>query len=219
MSDMPLDMQAKLLRALQERAIRPLGGQQEVSFDARVIVATRKDLSREVAEGRFRQDLYFRLKVIEIQLPPLREMREDLLLLAHHFIRRLARPDRAVGGLTLAAARAILRYDWPGNVRELEHCMMAAVAVARHERLCATDLPEQVTRPREAKNHLRVESLREIEEQHIRRILASVGGNKAQAARILGMDRKTLQRKVQAFAGGAHRISSPPRRQLDSAPG
>jgi DNA-binding NtrC family response regulator len=215
MSDMPLDLQAKLLRALQERRIRPLGGQSELPFDARVIVATRKDLSHEVAQGRFRQDLFFRLKVIEIKLPPLREMREDLLLLAHHFIRRSVRPDRAVGGLTLAAARAILRYDWPGNVRELEHCIMAAVAVARHERICATDLPEHITKTKESKNHFRVESLREIEEQHIRRILASVGGNKAQAARILGLDRKTLQRKIVAFAANGapvqgHATARPP---------
>jgi transcriptional regulator of acetoin/glycerol metabolism len=108
----------------------------------------------------------------------------------------------------------MLRYDWPGNVRELEHCMAAAVAVARHERLCLTDLPEHVTRPRARQDSLRVESLREVEEQHILRVLDSVSGNKARAARILGVDRKTLQRKIGAF--GSDR---PPRSLLDSSPG
>jgi two-component system response regulator HydG len=215
MSDMPLDMQAKLLRALQERRFRPLGGAQERAFDARVVVATRRDLALEVGEGRFRKDLYFRLKVIEITLPPLREMKSDLLSLAYHFLRRSSPAGRPVTGLTLAAARALASYDWPGNVRELEHCITAAVAVARHERLCVLDLPEHVTRTRGRRDPFRVESLREVEEQHIQRVLHSVAGNKARAARILGVDRKTLQRKI-----GGYRLSRPPaRRALDSNPG
>lgn len=215
MSDLPLDVQAKLLRALQERCFRPLGGGAERPFDARVIVATRKDLGAEVLAGRFRKDLYFRLKVIEIRLPALREMREDLLPLAHHFVRRAVRPGGKVLGLSLAAARALLRYDWPGNVRELEHCMTAAVAVARHERLCLSDLPEAITRNRSERHNVRVEPLREIEEQHILRVLDSVSGNKALAARILGVDRKTLHRKVVL----SHRGDSPPRPAFDSRPG
>jgi two-component system response regulator HydG len=217
MSDMPLDLQATLLRAIQERRIRPIGGRSELPFDARVVAATRRDLASQVAQGTFREDLYFRLKVIELKLTPLREMREDLLRLAQHFIRRASRPERPVLGLTVAAARALLRYDWPGNVRELEHCMTAAVALARHDRLCATDLPEHVTRADlQADAVTRVEPLKVVEERHVRQVLDSVAGNKARAARILGLDRKTLQRKVAAYA---QRPVAPPRRRVDSSPG
>jgi len=122
-ADMPLDVQAKLLRALQQRSLRALGQREEVPFNARIIAATSRDLEQEVAAGRFRQDLYFRLNVIQLVVPPLRERGHDVLLLAQHFIQRESSALRPVVGLTPGAARALLAYRWPGNVRELKNAV------------------------------------------------------------------------------------------------
>jgi two-component system response regulator HydG len=202
-ADMPLDIQAKLLRALQQRSLRALGQRDEVPFNARIITATSRDLEREVEAGRFRQDLYFRLNVIHLVIPPLRERGHDVLLLAQHFIQRTNTPLRRIVGLTPAAARALLTYRWPGNVRELEHCIVSAAASARYDHITAEDLPERVRGPvlpagdRHSEDLL---SLKELERQHILEVLHSVGGNKALTSRHLGLDRKTLYRKLKEYA-------------------
>jgi len=205
-ADMPLDVQAKLLRALQQRSLRALGQREEVPFNARIIAATSRDLEQEVAAGRFRQDLYFRLNVIQLVVPPLRERGHDVLLLAQHFIQRESSPLRPVVGLTPAAARALLAYRWPGNVRELEHCIVSAAACARYDHITAPDLPERV-RGQEALAPERdvndLISLRELERQHILEVLRSVGGNKALTSRRLGLDRKTLYRKLKEYGEAA----------------
>ncbi|HEX6271859.1 MAG TPA: sigma-54 dependent transcriptional regulator [Polyangiaceae bacterium] len=203
--DMPLELQAKLLRALQQRTVRPLGQREEVRFDARVMAATSRDLEKEVSEGRFRQDLYFRLNVIRVGVPPLRERGKDILLLAQHFIQRAKKPARPIVGMTPATARALLAYSWPGNVRELEHCILAAFAVARYDHITVADLPVEIggstTPPKNEVDDL--VPLHELERLHILETLRSVGGNKALASRFLGLDRKTLYRKLRAYAEAA----------------
>jgi two-component system response regulator HydG len=217
--DMPLELQAKLLRALQQRTVRPLGQREEVRFDARVMAATSRDLEKEVAEGRFRQDLYFRLNVMRVAVPPLRERGNDILLLAQHFIQRARKPTRPIVGMTLAAARALLAYAWPGNVRELEHCILAAVAVARYDHITVADLPIEIggsSVPLKAEIDDLV-PLHELERLHILETLRSVGGNKALASRFLGLDRKTLYRKLRSYAEEENQ-ATPPEDPQDSYP-
>ena len=210
-ADMPLELQAKLLRALQQRTVRPLGRRDEVPFHARVIVASSKDLELEVQAGRFRQDLYFRLNVIRVRVPPLRERAGDVLLLAHHFMRRASTPERPVVGITPGAARALLAHSWPGNVRELEHCVLSAVASARHDHLTTADLPASVRGSGRGRDEAELLPLSELERKHILEVLRSVGGNRALASRFLGLDRKTLYRKLKAYQSESQPPSARPR--------
>jgi two-component system response regulator HydG len=204
--EMPLGMQPKILRALQERKVRPVGGNVEVSFDARLVTATNRDLETEVEERRFREDLYYRINVVRVEVPPLRGRGNDLLLLAQHFIDRAAsRSGKSVVGLVSAAAEKLLSYDWPGNVRELENCMERAVALTRYDQVTVEDLPEKVRNYQSS--HVVVASddpsellpMQEVERRYIQRVLKSVGGNKTQAAKVLGFDRRTLYRKLERY--------------------
>jgi two-component system response regulator AtoC len=201
--ELPLSLQPKLLRALQERAVRPVGADLEVPFDARIIAATNRNLESAVEEGRFRQDLYFRIDVIRVDIPPLRERGNDVLLLAQHFIDRCARKvGKAVVGLSPAVAKRLLDYPWPGNVRELQNCIERAVTLARYERLAVDDLPEKVRRYRRwslaagREGRAELVSLEEMERVHVLRVLERAGNNRKLAAQILGVDRKTLYRKL-----------------------
>ncbi len=205
--EMPLGMQPKILRSLQERRVRPVGGNTEVPFDARLITATNRDLETEVAERRFREDLYYRINVVRIEVPPLRARGNDILLLAQHFIERAAqRSGKSVVGLVSAAAEKLLSYDWPGNVRELENCIERAVALTRFDQVTVEDLPEKVRNYQSS--HIVVASddpnellpMQEVERRYIQRVLKSVGGNKTQAAKVLGFDRRTLYRKLDRYA-------------------
>jgi DNA-binding NtrC family response regulator len=204
--EMGLGMQAKLLRALQERTVRPLGGSREIPFDTRVLAATNRDLEAEVALKRFREDLFYRINVITIEVPPLRLRLEDILPLAHHFIARAAkrngRPPPRIGQ---AVAERLMDYDWPGNVRQLENSMERAVALARFDELVLDDLPSQLQRalPIDATNGSESEDdlpMEIVEERYIQKVLDAVGGNKAAAAKILGFDRRTLHRKLAHLA-------------------
>jgi DNA-binding NtrC family response regulator len=202
-ADLPLDMQPKLLRALQERRVRPIGGSGEVPFDARLVTATNRDLEHEVHEKRFREDLWFRINVVRIELPPLRERDGDVLLLARHFIERAAgRADRRVTGLSAEAAEVLLKHDWPGNVRELENCIESAVALTRGCEISVEDLPERIHRVPSPRIVVAVENvgelvtLDELDQRYLGRVLAFVGGNKARTAQILGVDRGTLYRML-----------------------
>jgi two-component system response regulator HydG len=204
--EMPKEMQAKLLRALQERKCRPVGGDRELPFDARIVAATNRDLEDDVESGRFREDLYYRINVVRLHVPPLRSRSNDVILLAQWLLRRIAdRSGREVKGLGPAAARRLLDYDWPGNVRELENAIERAVAVAQYDELTADDLPERIRKHQtehvvvSTEDPAELLSLSEIEKRYILRVLRTAGGNKTEAARILGLDRRTLHRKLRRW--------------------
>jgi len=207
--DLPLPLQPKLLRALQERKVRPVGSDDEVPFDARVVTATNRDLESAVEEKRFREDLFFRINVIHVALPPLRARGGDVLLLAQHFVDRYApQAGKAVSGISPAAAERLLAYAWPGNVRELENCIERAIALTEYEKIAVDDLPEKVRSYR--RSHVLVASddpaelvpLEEVERRYILRVMEAVGGNKTEAAQVLGVGRRTLYRKLEQYGRG-----------------
>lgn len=204
--DMPLLLQAKLLRALQERRIRRVGASEEVSFDARIIASTNRDLETAVEQGRFREDLYHRINVISIELPPLRARGGDTLLLAQSFLSEIAvRNGKSVSGFTSRAAERVLTYDWPGNVRELRNCIERAVTLTRAEFVDTEDLPQKVREYKSA--HLlivgddpsEIVPLEEVERRYILKVVEACRGNKSKAARALGIGRKTLYRRLESF--------------------
>jgi two-component system response regulator HydG len=203
--ELPLELQAKLLRAIQQRKVRPVGSNEEIPFNARIIAATNRDLESEAADGRFRRDLYYRINVVNLELPPLRARGNDVLLLAQHFLQIAAkRAAKHMDGIVRAAAEKLLAYDWPGNVRELENCVESAVALAEHDKITLGDLPERVRDHHPSQlvvgsDPSDLVSLDEVERRYIRRVLAAVAGNKTKAARILGVERRTLYRKLQRF--------------------
>jgi two-component system response regulator AtoC len=200
-AELPMSLQPKLLRALQERTIRPVGADREVAIDVRLIAATNVDLGFAVEERRFREDLFYRLNVIEIPMPPLRERGEDVLLLAVHFVDHFARKMRRPGSTMTASCAAVLSgYEWPGNVRELANVIERAVALSPSSQITVDDLPEQVRAGRAARVKATAEGselvpLEEIERRYIRRVLEAARGNKTLAAQILGVNRRTLYRK------------------------
>jgi len=209
--DLPLAMQAKLLRVLQERTIRPVGSDTDVSIDVRVVAATHRDLEALVGEGRFREDLLFRLDVINIEVPPLRERGRDILLLAQTFLHRLATQlARSTPTLSPEAARILLEHPWPGNVRELQNSMERAIVLCDGDSIEVGDLPRRLLRakPSPAANHESVQlpdasallPLEEVERRYILQVLHAVGGRRAEAARILQVDRKTLYRKLERWS-------------------
>ena len=203
--EMPLEMQAKLLRALQEKSVRPVGGDEETSFDARIVAATNRDLEEAVEEGTFREDLFYRINVVHLSVPPLRARGRDVLLLAQSFLERAARRlGHRVKGLAESAAQKLVAYDWPGNVRELENCIERGVALTRFEELTAEDLPPKIanfkpTRMDAQALETELPSMEELERRHIIRVLEAVGGNKTRAAKVLGFDRRTLYRKAERY--------------------
>ena len=208
--EMPLGMQAKLLRALQERTVRPVGGDTELPFDARIVAATNRDLEAEVAERRFREDLYYRINVVHIRVPPLRERENDVLLLAQLSLERCqAKGVARIVGLKSAAAERIAGYPWPGNVRELQNCIERAVALSQFDHIGVDDLPERVRQYKpsrisiEACNPSTFLSMDEVERRYVSQVLEALGGNKASAARLLGMDRRTLYRKLERWGDGS----------------
>jgi two-component system response regulator HydG len=207
--EMPPTMQAKLLRALQERKLRPVGADEEIDFDVRIVAATNRDLLTAVDEGEFRQDLFFRLNVLQVHMPPLRARGTDVLLLAQHFLARAAgAAHKPLRGIESDAAAKMLAYSWPGNVRELQNCIERAVALARFDQVTVDDLPDVLREYRSshvlviAESATELVSLEEIERRYVLRVMESVGGNRSVAARILRVDRKTLARKLERFERG-----------------
>ncbi|ATB43429.1 sigma-54-dependent Fis family transcriptional regulator [Cystobacter fuscus] len=201
--ELPITLQPKLLRALQERTVRPVGGETEVAFDARIVAATNRDLELAVEEERFREDLYYRLNVIGLELPPLRARGNDVLLLAQRFLEHFAtRSGKRVVGLSPAVAQRLLAYSWPGNVRELQNCIERAVALTAYEQLTVEDLPDRIRDYRapnpqtQNQDVSELVSLEEMERRYIQRVMETVGGSRTLASRILGVDRKTLYRKL-----------------------
>ena len=192
-TEMPLDMQAKILRVRQEHRVRAVGADEEVPFQARVIAATNRDLEAEIAAKRFRGDLFYRLNVVGISVPALRDRGGDILVLAQRFLDRIAlRIHKAVRGISAIAARALMEYDWPGNVRELENCMERAVALCRLDEITLEDLPVKIQSHRSARFSVTATSpcelitLEEMERRYVRQVLNAMAGNKTNAARAPG---------------------------------
>ena len=204
--DFPLTLQPKLLRSLEERRVRPIGGTSELAFDARIIAATNRDIETAVEENRFREDLYYRINVIQIDLPPLRERGTDILLLAQHFVEQYAiRSDKQIAGISNSASEKLLNYTWPGNIRELRNIIERAVVLTRYEKISVDDLPEKIRNYKTSQflvgsdNPSELVQIQEVEHRYILHVLKTVGGNKTLAARVLGLDRKTLYRKLQHY--------------------
>jgi DNA-binding NtrC family response regulator/predicted hydrocarbon binding protein len=197
-----LGMQVKLLRALQEREIRRVGENKTRKVDVRIIAATNCDLAQEVTRGAFRQDLYYRLKVVELKVPALKERREDILPLAHVLLAGSAlKMNRNLSGISPSAAEQLLRYGWPGNVRELENAMERAVALSQGNRVEREDLPEEVRQaaPKAVAVVDRIQSLQEVEREHILSVLNLNGGNQTQASKQLKIGPATLYRKLKSY--------------------
>jgi transcriptional regulator with PAS, ATPase and Fis domain len=203
------ELQAKLLRVLQEKEVRPVGSNQKFKVDVRVIAATNRDLEAAQKEGTFRKDLYFRLNVVTLNLPPLRERRSDIAPLVHYFLDRFA-PGKTIT-ISPSAMKMMFQYDWPGNVRELENCVERAVALGDQEMIEVTDLPPAIRErqeqyaladsvafagePAESSNT----DLEELERDTIQRVFEQVNGDKARARKMLGISRATLYRKLKRY--------------------
>ncbi len=201
-TEMPSNLQAKLLRVIEEKEVRPLGDTNAYPIDVRVISTSNRDIKILIEQGHFREDLYYRLKVIDIELPPLRERREDIPLLAQHFFIKFSKGlKKSVTGVSEEALKRLLNYSWPGNVRELENVIQRAITLTRHELILPEDLPNAIFQ-KEEENVIQ-KGLREkytvdqLEREYIKKVLVEAGGNKSKAAEILGLDRKTLYRKLQ----------------------
>ncbi len=205
-NELPLEMQPKLLRALQERTVRPIGESREVPFECRIIAAANVNLDVEVAAKRFREDLYYRLDVVRLTVPPLRERGDDIRELAQHFLARQLGGSRRKLTLGAAAIDTLLAYVWPGNVRELENCIERAVALARADELTPDDLPEKIRFSDGAATvralstpGVRLGSLVDLERRHTLKALELLHGNMTRAAKLLGIDRTTLYRRLKRY--------------------
>ncbi len=199
--DMPTDMQAKLLRALQEHEIKPVGSTERRSFNVRIIAATNRDLEAAIRGGAFRQDLYFRLNVVQVKLPPLRDRKNDIPLLVTSFLEKLTSPDARPRTISEDAMRRMIAYDWPGNVRELENVVARAVALGCGPTVQLSDLPSSLHHPISERTPEKDEllPLQELERRAILRMLRETGGDKLAAARLLGIGKTTLYRKLKQY--------------------
>lgn len=215
--EMQLDMQAKLLRALQERKVRPVGSNAEVAFDARIVTASHRNIEAAVDDGRFRQDLYYRINVVRLDVPALRDRGNDVLQLAVYFLHSaLERSGKGAVQLSAQAAERLTMYEWPGNVRELENCIERAVALCRFDHITVEDLPEAIRAYNAGQFRLATDtvediiSLDELERRYIMRTLKLLDGNKARVAQLLGLDRRTLYRKLDRYDGTKTAASEAP---------
>jgi len=201
--ELPLEMQAKLLRVLQEKEIRPVGSNDKIAVDVRVIAATNRDLEAAYRAGTFRKDLYFRLNVVSVHLPSLRERKSDIPQLVHSFLDRYA-PGENVQ-ITPAAMKSFLQYEWPGNVRELENCIARAIALGDHRTIDLVDLPPAIRGAQDGgsalddASELSTTALADLERMTIVRVFEQAGGDKALAGRMLGISRATLYRKLKRY--------------------
>ncbi|HEV3254178.1 MAG TPA: sigma-54 dependent transcriptional regulator [Candidatus Acidoferrales bacterium] len=201
--ELPLEMQAKLLRVLQEKEVRPVGSNEKIAVDVRIIAATNRDLEAAYRNGTFRKDLYFRLNVVTVHLPSLRERRSDIPVLVHCFLERYAAGENIQ--ITPAAMKSLLQYDWPGNVRELENCVARAVALGDHRTIDVGDLPPAIAQSAESSlvsadlSALSSTALVDLERMTIQRVFEQAGGDKALAGRMLGISRATLYRKLKRY--------------------
>jgi two-component system response regulator HydG len=206
---MPLALQPKLLRALQQRTVRPVGSDREIDIDVRLVTATNRDIEALISERAFREDLFYRINVIHVEMPPLRARGGDILLLARHFLDRFSKQmQKPLDGFEQSACERLLEYSWPGNVRELSNCIERAVVLTRGPSVTSDDLPEKIRAYQPS--HVLVASddpselvsLEEVERRYVLRVLEAVQGNKTKASQILGLDRKTLYRKLEQYKLG-----------------
>jgi transcriptional regulator with PAS, ATPase and Fis domain len=203
--ELPLEMQAKLLRVLQEKEVRPVGSNEKVNVDVRVIAATNRDLEAAYRNGTFRKDLYFRLNVVTVHIPALRERRSDIPMLVHHFLDRYAHGANIQ--VTAAAMKSLLHYDWPGNVRELENCVARAVTLGDRQIIDVADLPPSIrteqadsgTALAQEGGSISTTALAEMERMTILRVFEQANGDKALAGKMLGISRATLYRKLKRY--------------------
>lgn len=194
--ELPLNMQVKLLRVLQERTFLRVGGTREIPVDIRIVAATNCDLRKMVEEGGFRQDLYYRLNVVTLQAPALREHREDIPVLIGHFLEKHRQPGQTVTSIAQDTLDILMRYSFPGNVRELENIVQRALALGQGQSFTPDLLPDEMG---SIEDEAPLLTLEDMEKGHIRKVLAASGGNKTQAARILGIDRVSLWRKIKRY--------------------
>jgi two-component system response regulator HydG len=203
--ELPVDTQAKLLRAIQEKEIRPVGSTKRMPINVRILAATNRDLEQEVAQGTFRRDLYFRLNVLSLRIPPLRERRQDIPLLTETFLERFNRASSQQRTLSDEAMKLMLAYDWPGNVRELENCLERACAFTTGPLIHVSDLPNCIVN---GQNQLsvglnaaaKIIPIAELERQTILNAIRELNGDKLMAARLLGIGKTTLYRKLKEYA-------------------
>jgi len=203
--ELPIDLQAKLLRSIQEHEIRPVGSTKRVPIDVRILAATNRDLEVEVAEGTFRRDLYFRLNVLTLRMPPLRERRPDITLLIEHFLERMARATNMRKTISEDAAKALYNYDWPGNVRELENTIERTWALSSGPTLAFPDLPTYIKNNHEQKlkdaaRNPKILTLVEVERNAIMGAIEQLHGDKLMAAKLLGIGKTTLYRKLKEYS-------------------
>jgi two-component system response regulator HydG len=204
--ELPVDLQAKLLRAIQEKEIRPVGSTKRIPINVRILAATNRDLEQGVSQGNFRRDLYFRLNVLSLRIPPLRERRQDIPMLASHFLDRLSRSAGQERTLSDDAMQAMLAYDWPGNVRELENCLERACALTTGPMIHLGDLSPAVSNLKashtltEGSMGSKIIAMAELEKQTILNAIAQLNGDKLMAARLLGIGKTTLYRKLKEYS-------------------
>jgi transcriptional regulator with PAS, ATPase and Fis domain len=202
--ELPIDLQAKMLRALQEKEIRPVGSTRTIPINVRVLAATNRDLEEAVAKGSFRRDLFFRLNVLSLRIPPLRERRQDIPLLAGHILERLAQTSGRDYQLSDDAMKSLLAYDWPGNVGELENCIQRCCALTSGPTINVVDLPSSITGAPEravtkAATQSRIIPMADLEKQTILGAIAQLDGDKLMAAKLLGIGKTTLYRKLKEY--------------------
>lgn len=201
-TEMPITLQSKLLRVIEEREVRPLGDLNSYPIDVRIISTSNQDIPSLIRQGKFREDLYYRLKVIDIEMPPLRDRKEDIPFLVKHFVNKFSKElKKNVSGISEEALRIFLNHSWPGNVRELENVIQRAITLCQHEEILIEDLPPTLFQKKEEslfeKAIEKRFTLDQLEKEYIKRVLVETGGNKSKAAEILGLDRKTIYRKLE----------------------
>lgn len=199
-AELPVELQAKLLRAIQEREVRPVGSNQRKPLEARIIAGTNQHLEGAITRGTFRKDLFFRLNVVSIKLPPLRDRKNDIPLLVHHFIDRYGGAANGMKDISYEAMSRLMSYDWPGNVRELENCIQRALALGAGPEIQVRDLPSSLLYAmKNESGKQQFSTLREMERDAIRQALEVTGGDRLRAAKLLGIGKTTVYRKIKEY--------------------
>ena len=199
--ELPVELQPKLLRVLQEHEIKPVGSNQRIPMKARIIAATNQDLAAAIKSGTFRKELYFRLNVVSIKLPPLRERREDIAALVRFFLAKHRASEVGITGVSEEVMGRLVNYDWPGNVRELENCIQRALALGSAPQIRVVDLPSSLLYfvGQQARDPVAVATLRELEQRHILQALEATKGDRQRAAKLLGIGKTTIYRKIKEY--------------------